>query len=191
MEAVALICSLLCAMVLLVSAQTEEACNGRTVTCFVDPCAVATCPGVSNAECVPNFCNQCSAKFVVRGVAVTEQDCGGTPLGQTSGLDQVSTRNSPLLGGLFGRSRSFGSRQEQRRGRPSSERGSPLLGLLFGGSRGSTGSSNSPRGRIETPPVFRDIVDRISQWQPMDANARNKMESFLGGLLSKVFSRLG
>ena len=160
---------------------------------------MASCPSVSNAECVPNFCNRCSATFVVRGVTVSEVDCGGTPLSQTSGVDQVIAKDAPIFGGLLGRLGGSGSQQQpsssgllgRLRGSGSQQQPgrSPVRGRLFGNSRSSGGSGSQQE--LRTPPVLRDIITKISNWQPMDANARNKMESFLGGLLNKVFSRLG
>ena len=177
-------------MSLSVCAQAGENCNGRQVNCLMDPCSVASCPAFSAAECVPDFCNGCSAKFVVRGVTVTEQDCGENVLSQTSSVNQASLRNSPLLGGLLGgagNSRNSGVFQNPMEAIGS--RGSNLLGRLLGGVRPSGNSGSQQQGG--RTPIFRDLVSRISQWQPMDQNSRNKMENFLGGLLNKVFSRLG
>ena len=72
------------------SGQAGENCNGRVVSCLINPCAAASCPAFPSAKCVPDFCNGCSAKFFVRGVTVTEKDCEGKKLTDTSGLDLLS-----------------------------------------------------------------------------------------------------
>ena len=45
------------------------------VNCLVNPCDVSTC-GVEDAECVPDYCGDCSARWFVGVEEVTEQ-CSG------------------------------------------------------------------------------------------------------------------
>ncbi|RUS71149.1 hypothetical protein EGW08_021088, partial [Elysia chlorotica] len=94
MEVFVFMFATLCGLVLSVSGQTDENCNGRIVSCFANPCSVASCPGVSNAECVPNFCNRCSATFVVNGFTVSEADCEKSPL---TSADHVIVKEEPIL----------------------------------------------------------------------------------------------
>lgn len=44
-------------------------CSGglRRIQCSADPCTMNSCPGVSNAECRPNYCGGCHAEFYYPG----------------------------------------------------------------------------------------------------------------------------
>ena len=55
--------------------QPTEECQGRLVSCIVNPCSVANCPAFNSAQCVPSYCNKCSAHFYIRGLRVSLQDC--------------------------------------------------------------------------------------------------------------------
>ena len=45
------------------------------MNCLVNPCDVSTC-GVENAQCVPDYCGDCSARWFVGVEDVTDQ-CSG------------------------------------------------------------------------------------------------------------------
>ncbi|GFS18608.1 hypothetical protein ElyMa_005010300 [Elysia marginata] len=67
------------------SGQSVENCDGRLVSCMINPCSTASCPAFTTAECIPNYCNKCSANFYIRGQKVSQQDCTGStnPNGQS------------------------------------------------------------------------------------------------------------
>ena len=64
------------------------------VNCKVNPCDVSSCPGVPHAECRPDYCGGCTARYYVGKEEVTErcatiEPCsrkGGTPLNVGCGL---------------------------------------------------------------------------------------------------------
>ncbi|KAK3787633.1 hypothetical protein RRG08_031866 [Elysia crispata] len=53
--------------------RTNVDCN--EVTCFLDPCQVASCPGQTDADCRTNNCGTCKAEFFLNDVKLSDDDC--------------------------------------------------------------------------------------------------------------------
>ena len=57
---------------------TEQSCDGDTkikpTDCVIQPCEVTHCPNFPNAICLPDYCQECKARFYNNfDVEVTDQ----------------------------------------------------------------------------------------------------------------------
>ena len=43
--------------------------------CLFNPCDNAYCPNIPDANCLPDYCGGCNARFYVNSVEVTEECC--------------------------------------------------------------------------------------------------------------------
>jgi len=56
----------------------KKSCPTALVNCFIDPCTGASCPGVPEAVCRPNYCGGCNAEFWTGSRDVTKA-CSSKP----------------------------------------------------------------------------------------------------------------
>ena len=49
--------------------------GSQPVICLVDPCEYASCPAITSATCVADYCGGCNARWYVKDLEVTHV-CG-------------------------------------------------------------------------------------------------------------------
>ena len=56
---------------------SDMSCDPDTerFNCLFNPCDNAYCPNIPDANCLPDYCGGCNARFYVNSVEVTEECC--------------------------------------------------------------------------------------------------------------------